>query len=594
MSSEFNFTEIHDALTKQFNLDEMRTLCAKLGVPYEEVGSPGTPTGNARELIYWLNRRGRLRELEPFIVGVKVLGRCGGTFDPNTRPATVNSPAKVDQTGEGTGKPPRKPRGKVERSAPKISHAPRPNKGGGASGETPASGAEGRAGGATGTRRVAPGRSSPAKAGWPKLLAAGLLGFSLLAFFIWAFIYAPEHLPAYKQRILSIVSALLCGLFTFFLTGAIGVRGEASRTPLGLSLKATGGVAVFTLVLLWWLTPFAPVAAGENTGGSTPPEMKRDSPSAHDETHKKLMTIPLAPLIIPSRVNSVTLDGVGGRAVVAGEDGAVRVWRPGSQSSSQELPRRAKRLGARSVALAADGETVAAGYGDGKVCLWRKGQPSPPEEVQSHSWLVYEVYLSRDGRRLVTTGDDGGKVLSVRSWKIGDRIELVKTFKTPNIGDVILAVSSDLHAVALYSLRHRSVELWSIPEEKLMASLESSDLAISERGAGAFSEDGRLFAAGIGSGAVVLWQASDGKRLREFKGPGSEVISVALHPTGQMAAAGYTDGTVYLWDVAENLSTSMKEDEENVHALAFGGDGRVLASGGDGGKVQLWEVRLNP
>ena len=51
-----------DLLTRHFNLEELRTLCFELGVPFDELGGQGV-RGVARELLLYVQRRDRLPEL---------------------------------------------------------------------------------------------------------------------------------------------------------------------------------------------------------------------------------------------------------------------------------------------------------------------------------------------------------------------------------------------------------------------------------------------------------------------------------------------------------------------------------------------------
>jgi hypothetical protein len=62
MSREPSFTDLHQALTERYDLEELRTLCAQLGVPYDDLRGEGRPA-KAREFILWLQRRGRLDDL---------------------------------------------------------------------------------------------------------------------------------------------------------------------------------------------------------------------------------------------------------------------------------------------------------------------------------------------------------------------------------------------------------------------------------------------------------------------------------------------------------------------------------------------------
>jgi hypothetical protein len=82
----------------------------------------------------------------------------------------------------------------------------------------------------------------------------------LLTFFLGVFLFAPKELPEFKQRMLAFSSALMAGLFGFFFTGQMNLELKVVKQRFGdLGVKATGGAALFVLVLIWWLSPLAPV-----------------------------------------------------------------------------------------------------------------------------------------------------------------------------------------------------------------------------------------------------------------------------------------------------------------------------------------------
>lgn len=93
-----------------------------------------------------------------------------------------------------------------------------------------------------------------------KKIGTYIFGSILLAFFIYIFIYAPDILPLYKQRMMAFASSLLAGLFTFFLSGSIKLTGQSINTKFGkIAVQATSGIAVFILVLIWWMSPSPPI-----------------------------------------------------------------------------------------------------------------------------------------------------------------------------------------------------------------------------------------------------------------------------------------------------------------------------------------------
>lgn len=92
------------------------------------------------------------------------------------------------------------------------------------------------------------------------IIASWVFGSLLLLFYLGVFAFAPNELAEFKQKQLAIISALLCGLFTFFLVGSLQVSLRLNLKLPELALQGGGGLAAFVLILLWWNNPdFAPI-----------------------------------------------------------------------------------------------------------------------------------------------------------------------------------------------------------------------------------------------------------------------------------------------------------------------------------------------
>lgn len=112
-------------------------------------------------------------------------------------------------------------------------------------------------------RRPSPARR-PLTQAQSRSLATWIFGGLFVVFLFAVFAFAPPALPVFKQRILAITSALLAGLFVYFLTGDLGVSIQGGKGRLGrLAVKSSGGAAAFVLVLVWWLSPFSPVESAD-------------------------------------------------------------------------------------------------------------------------------------------------------------------------------------------------------------------------------------------------------------------------------------------------------------------------------------------
>jgi hypothetical protein len=97
-----------------------------------------------------------------------------------------------------------------------------------------------------------------------KKIGTYIFGSILLIFFICIYIFSPDKLPEYKQRMIAFSSSLLAGLFTYFFTGTIKLTGETVTNKFGkIIVQASSGIAVFILVLLWWLSSNSPIKIDE-------------------------------------------------------------------------------------------------------------------------------------------------------------------------------------------------------------------------------------------------------------------------------------------------------------------------------------------
>src|SRR5438874_8072273 len=67
------------------------------------------------------------------------------------------------------------------------------------------------------------------------------------------------------------------------------------------------------------------------------------------------------------------------------------------------------------------------------------------------------------------------------------------------------------------------------------------------------------------------------------------VSAVTFSPDGQWLAVCGSDRAVSLWEVGKGLRT-LTGHKETVKSLAFGSDGKTLASGTWGGEIRLWDL----
>lgn len=107
------------------------------------------------------------------------------------------------------------------------------------------------------------GTESRRESGLKLSLASWVLGSILLVFFFVVF-FGVEALPVFKQRMLALACSLLAGVFTYFLTGDLKLKFTLKFSKFAqVAGRATGGVGAFLSVMIWWLSPLAPVNVQE-------------------------------------------------------------------------------------------------------------------------------------------------------------------------------------------------------------------------------------------------------------------------------------------------------------------------------------------
>ena len=239
---------------------------------------------------------------------------------------------------------------------------------------------------------------------------------------------------------------------------------------------------------------------------------------------------------------------------------------------------------ARCVALEAD--YVAAGYGDGTICVWSFSSGKLVRCLCGHSEAVNGLKVV--GGQIISASTDG----TVRIWDIVHGVSgLTRIGHSGHVwslafaGDLLVSGSND-----------GTVRSWQTPTGRPSRVFTGHAGAVSM-----VATSGELIVSSSADGSVRVWSASGGNLIRTLQGHHGEVNCVAV--TDRRIASGGDDGCVIVWDLetgdslfklerrtatGESLVTQLGVLEEMVTCVALS-DRRVL-SGSKDTRVRVWNA----
>ncbi|MGQ0763051.1 MAG: caspase family protein [Acidobacteriota bacterium] len=260
--------------------------------------------------------------------------------------------------------------------------------------------------------------------------------------------------------------------------------------------------------------------------------------------------------------------------------------------------------GGNAVAFSPNGRLLAVGnsaFAKYAVDIWDLQSGQKLHTLEGHSWAVWGVDFSRDGRLLVS---GGGKTIKI--WDVSTAREL-HTIQGHDDFIEAIAISPDSTMFAS-AARDSAVKLWDIATGRQIHSMSGRAASVS---ALAFSSNGRWIATGsgrkfeAGDTAVRVWEVGSGQVLHRLIPPGVYGVQTIEFNAGngQVASDGDQE-TVKVWDAAsgKELHTLGGKFRGNIFGLAYSPDGRLLASAGEysgvavydavsGSEVQRWKHR---
>jgi WD40 repeat protein/class 3 adenylate cyclase len=332
-----------------------------------------------------------------------------------------------------------------------------------------------------------------------------------------------------------------------------------------------------------------------------------------------------------SEINDI--DAIGNRIVTASDDGTVRLWRLGEESSIRTFGEGQDPLFC--VAMNADFDLVAAGGFGGGLYVWSMSSGETLFSVQREdsglidsSGSIGDIQISQDGTSIYITRRNSISVFDVSSGefrkrmaKSGNVVSEVAVldgengFMTVNLAGVVekwdekrdtpisttsypsesTAVSARLHVAshrAVTAYASGEIVSWDAFTGKGAVALDGATPETTH--VSGFSEDGTAIVMPDRDKGAVLYDAETGARLTNLRAEDQILRAAVFHPDGRRIVAGTVNGTLLVWepiaDSEEPDSERLRGHNDTVYNAHFSPDSRLLATASFDKTVRIWDV----
>ena len=233
-----------------------------------------------------------------------------------------------------------------------------------------------------------------------------------------------------------------------------------------------------------------------------------------------------------------------------------------------------------SLDLHPDNKRMVTGSTDKTLRLWDLASGAELRRYEGHEGPINKVAFSPEGKYIASVSEDK----TVRLWDT-ESGALLHTM-TGHDGIINSAIFSPDGRFIVTTCLDNTVRWWDVQSG---VEVRRVDLPIATLGE-SFSPDGGLLAVGADR-VVYLFDGITGNLLREIKGVGGDVDSLAFTHDQKRLLLGTRDAFVYLYEVESgNLLRRYEGHNSYVYSAKFSADEKLILTGSRDGTARLFDA----
>ncbi|BCL39606.1 CHAT domain-containing protein [Nostoc sp. MS1] len=262
-------------------------------------------------------------------------------------------------------------------------------------------------------------------------------------------------------------------------------------------------------------------------------------------------------------------------------DGTVQLWKP--DGTTIPWPHNGRKIAIPTnngqkadvpVVASGDNEQILALDFKGRlVVTFRQGVRLTPLQISSVAFNpTQKIMALASGDRVLLLSLVGDQPLKSLKTQLGPIAALA--FKAD--GKILVTANQDKVGI---------IQLWNLENNTLINTLEG-DMGLQQ--SVSISSDGQMVAAGGWYGAT-LWKSNGTWHKKLDVGYPNQVNALIFSPDGKMLATGGVNKTVKLWNIDGTLYNTFLGHDDAIWGLSFSPDGRIIASASNDNTVKLWQ-----